>query len=134
MTTIASGDAVQKLQAGQRAFDSTQQVAEVANGVGWSHDHLMFLTGSLLGFLSIVVLASTFLMWRQRSTADHMLRIFGIILIAGLSTFLLICGYSSAQLTPIVGLFGAIAGYLLGKDSGEKRAIPPEYPNKGADK
>ncbi|MEO8391015.1 MAG: hypothetical protein ABI893_11620 [Polaromonas sp.] len=134
MTTIASGDAVQKLQVGQRAFDSTQQAAEVANGVGWSHDHLMFLTSSLLGFLSVVVLASTFLMWRQRSSADHMLRIFGIILIAGLSTFLLICGYSSAQLTPIVGLFGAIAGYLLGKDSGGQKTNPTENARHADDK
>lgn len=124
MTTITSGDAVQKLQAGQREFDATQQVAGVVNGVGWSQDQLMFLTVALLVFLSVVVLASTLLMWRQRSSADHMLRVFGIILIAGLSTFLLICGYSSAQLTPIVGLFGAIAGYLLGKDSGEKRDSP----------
>ena len=32
------------------------------------------------------------------------------------SALLLVVGYSNEQLTPIVGLFGAIAGYLLGKD------------------
>lgn len=34
-----------------------------------------------------------------------------------MSSLLLVVGYSNDQLTPIVGLFGAIAGYLLGKDS-----------------
>lgn len=33
----------------------------------------------------------------------------------GLSPLLLVVGYNNEQSTPIVGLFGAIAGYLLGK-------------------
>jgi hypothetical protein len=30
----------------------------------------------------------------------------------------MVVGYSNEQLTPIIGLFGAVAGYLLGKDPG----------------
>jgi len=40
-----------------------------------------------------------------------------VVIIVGLSALLLVAGFSNDQLTPIVGLFGAIAGYLLGKES-----------------
>ncbi|MCI0557733.1 MAG: hypothetical protein MN733_04505, partial [Nitrososphaera sp.] len=57
------------------------------------------------------------LLWRQGSPPQQVLKIFGILSIIGVSALLLIVGYGNEQLTPIVGLFGAIAGYLLGKDS-----------------
>jgi len=44
-----------------------------------------------------------------------MLRAFGILSIICVSAVLLVVGYNNEQLTPSVGLFGAIAGYLLGK-------------------
>ena len=40
-----------------------------------------------------------------------------MVIIVGLSALLLVAGFSNDQLTPIVGLFGAIAGYLPGKES-----------------
>lgn len=127
MTTTTTADAIQQLNEGQRVYDAAKQSGEVLGSVGWSSNLIVFLTLAVLTFLVVIVIASTILMWRQRSTADHMLRIFGIILIAGLSSILLIVGYSSAQLTPIIGLFGAIAGYLLGKDSGEKRTNASDH-------
>jgi hypothetical protein len=42
---------------------------------------------------------------------------FGLTMILCLSAFLMVTGYGQAKLTPIIGLFGAIAGYLLGKDT-----------------
>jgi hypothetical protein len=57
------------------------------------------------------------LLWRSRAQPHQVLRVFGILTIVALSALLLVVGYSNEQLTPIIGLFGAIAGYLLGKDS-----------------
>lgn len=74
------------------------------------------LSLSVLVFTFMALILSTILLWRQRSSAQHVLRIFGILSIVGVSAFLIIVGYSNEQLTPIIGLFGAIAGYLLGKD------------------
>ena len=45
------------------------------------------------------------------------LKLFGILSIIGMSSILLVTGYDKDQLTPVVGLFGAISGYLLGKES-----------------
>jgi hypothetical protein len=49
------------------------------------------------------------------------LRVLGILTIIILSVVVVIIGYSQAQLTPIIGLFGAIAGYLLGKENNSSK-------------
>ena len=43
-----------------------------------------------------------------------------------MSSILLVTGYNKDQLTPIVGLFGAISGYLLGKESESGTQQPPK--------
>ena len=54
------------------------------------------------------------------------LKLFGILSIIGMSSILLVTGYNKDQLTPIVGLFGAISGYLLGKESESGTQQPPK--------
>ena len=57
------------------------------------------------------------LMKAQTDAIQDILRLYGVVIIVGLSALLLVAGFSNDQLTPIVGLFGAIAGYLLGKET-----------------
>jgi hypothetical protein len=83
----------------------------------WTPEMVQFLTMSTFAFMALALLLCTLLLWRKDASSAHVLRVFGIITILGLSALLLFVGYSNEQLTPIVGLFGAIAGYLLGKDS-----------------
>ncbi|MGY8896453.1 MAG: hypothetical protein ACKVI8_00340 [Paraglaciecola sp.] len=86
----------------------------------WSPELIMQLTYSILGFASLALLLCTILLWGKSVTSIGILRIFGILCIVGLSAILLITGFGKDQLTPIIGLFGAIAGYLLGKDSSKE--------------
>lgn len=83
----------------------------------WSNSTIILLSGLVLAFILIALILSTILLFRKQAKASEVLKVFGILSIIGLSTLLLITGYSNEQLTPIVGLFGAISGYLLGKDS-----------------
>lgn len=83
----------------------------------WSPELVQFLVLGILGFSCIVLIMATVLLWRARAQSLHVLRVFGVITILAFSALLLVVGYDNSQLTPIVGLFGAIAGYLLGKDS-----------------
>jgi hypothetical protein len=107
-------DALSALDAAQAAFDKAQGLAGASQP--WSGDLVQFLSISILTFSCVTLLLITALLWRKDTPAMQILRIFGIIAIIGVSSVLLITGYSNDQLTPIVGLFGAIAGYLLGKD------------------
>lgn len=99
------------------ATNGVSKVGEVG-GIVWSPQLVQTLTLAVLSFGVVVLALMTFLLYRNRESGMQILRCFGVVLIVCLSAVLLVVGYSNEQLTPIVGLFGAIAGYLLGKDSG----------------
>lgn len=84
----------------------------------WSPELIQALSTSILLFTLVTIGFATILLWRSKPNPQIVLKTFGIITIIGMSSFLLVIGYSNDQLTPIIGLFGAIAGYLLGKDAG----------------
>jgi hypothetical protein len=111
------------LEDAQRAVDAavTAAAARAPGGGGglhgWTPELVQFLAVAILLFTLAALLLCTALMWRNRASGYHVLRVFGIVSILGISALLLVVGYSNEQLTPIVGLFGAVAGYLLGKDT-----------------
>ena len=78
---------------------------------------LLYLSSSILVFIVIAFMLCTLLLWKREADAYDILKVFGILSIVGLSALILVLGFSNEQLTPIIGLFGAIAGYLLGKES-----------------
>ncbi len=109
-------------EAAMSALDTAQKTLDKAHGSAawaqpWSPEIVQFLAISVLGFSCVALIMATALLWRSGAPAHQVLKVFGIITILGFSALLLVVGYSNEQLTPIVGLFGAIAGYLLGKDS-----------------
>ena len=101
-----------ELNTAQEAFNKAS-----TEGQPWTLELVQFLTIGILGFSCFALIMATALLWRSSAPAHQVLRVFGIITILSYSALLLVTGYSNEQLTPIVGLFGAIAGYLLGKDS-----------------
>ncbi len=108
--------AMSALDAAQKAFDHAAAGASGAMLQPWSQELVRFLATGVLGFSAIAMLLATVLLWRTNAPAQQVLRVFGVITIVAFSALLLVVGYNNEQLTPIVGLFGAIAGYLLGKD------------------
>ena len=108
--------AMSALNLAQKSLDNVQVSPQT-----WvqplSPELVQFLAIGVLSFSCIVLIMATVLLWRSNAPPYQVLKIFGLITILGFSALLLVVGYSNEQLTPIVGLFGAIAGYLLGKDS-----------------
>lgn len=114
MTDAAT--AMSALGTAQQAFDAAAtQVSTVQQP--WSQELVKFLALSVLGFAGLVLVLSAALLWRAAASPPQILRATGVIAVLGFSALLLVVGYDNQQLTPIVGLFGAIAGYLLGKES-----------------
>ena len=105
------------MQAAQKAADAAKTSGIDSLATNWAPSLIQFLVVAVFLVLALTLVMSAVLMWRNSSTTGQILRTFGVILIVGFATVLLVVGYSSEQLTPIIGLFGAIAGYLLGKDS-----------------
>lgn len=108
-------DAMSALDKAQEAVNSVQSLPTQWMQP-WSTELVKFLVIGVLGFCCFALVMASVLLWRSAANAPQILRVFGIITILGFSALLLVTGYSNEQLTPIVGLFGAIAGYLLGKD------------------
>ncbi|MFI5304451.1 MAG: hypothetical protein ACHQYP_06610 [Nitrospiria bacterium] len=55
--------------------------------------------------------------------AETVLRTFGTVLIIISAIFLVVVGYNDTQISPVMGLLGTIAGYLLGKETREAKPI-----------
>lgn len=96
---------------------SNKELTDLLRAQPWSPELVKFLSVSVLGFSCAALIMAAVLLWRSNAPPHQVLRVFGIISILGFSALLLVAGYNNEQLTPIVGLFGAIAGYLLGKDA-----------------
>ena len=83
------------------------------------------LTLMVIG-LTLAALVMQFLLLKKitKLRAEDTLRVFGVTLILMGTLFFITAGYSSSQIAPAIGLFGTVAGYLLGrvdrKESEEK--------------
>lgn len=81
--------------------------------LGWS-SYDVFVSSSMIlvfGFLLFCIMA--FLVMKKNSAMD-VIRLCALPLIIVSAIFLVVVGYSAEQIAPVLGLLGAIAGYLLG--------------------
>ena len=69
----------------------------------------------VIGIGSITLLLQCFLLLRTRAHPEEISRVTLITLIVTLAVGILVMGYSERQISPVLGLFGSIIGYLLGK-------------------
>jgi hypothetical protein len=114
------GDIDQKLAAldrqiaAQRA-DLKSSTETPSTNEWWSTTNAMTMSAVVL-FFGVLVLFMAYQLLKAGKSAEAVLRIFGTILIVFLAVFLVVAGYSNTQITPVMGLLGTVAGYLLGKD------------------
>ena len=74
----------------------------------------------VIGLGIVVIVALTISLRTKSATPDDVIRAYTITLIIT-GTMVLICaGYSNDQIAPAMGLFGTIAGYLLGRKGGQQ--------------
>ena len=74
-----------------------------------------WLSIEVLAFGVIVVGLQFKLLLRNRVKAEEMLRVFGVTLILVGTLFAITAGFSAQDIGPALGLFGTVAGYLLGR-------------------
>jgi drug/metabolite transporter (DMT)-like permease len=76
----------------------------------------------LICVVGLLALGMQFLLLRRvpKLKAEDSLRTFGVGLIILGTLFFIAAGFSSQQIAPALGLFGIIAGYLLGRTEKQK--------------
>jgi hypothetical protein len=80
-------------------------------------DFEFWLSAEILLFGLGVVVIEFLLLRKARVTAEEALRVYAVTLIIVGTLFAITAGFDSNQIAPAMGLFGTIAGYLLGKRS-----------------
>jgi hypothetical protein len=82
----------------------------------------LILSLCVLVFGTFVVFIEYRLLSRTKSRADEVLRTLTVTLIVVVSLALVSSGYGKDQITPVLGLFGTILGYLLGANASSQGA------------
>ncbi|MDX2004070.1 MAG: hypothetical protein SFU83_02235 [Meiothermus sp.] len=80
-------------------------------------------------FFGLLVITAQFLSLRSLVTPpkpEDILRIFTLSLVTIGTLFIITAGYSATEIAPALGLFGTIAGYLLGKGFKENASSDEE--------
>ena len=98
----------------------TQEQGNRPEVTWWSTTDAMTISAIVLLFGFFVCVLAAMLL-RQGKSADNVLKTLGTILIIVAALFLVVAGYSNEQIAPVIGLLGTIAGYLLGKGSGDNK-------------
>jgi hypothetical protein len=75
---------------------------------------------TVIAFGVIVIILSALVLRSRAAAPELILRSFTITMIVSGTLFLICAGYTNDQIAPAVGLFGTIAGYLLGKGEAQK--------------
>jgi cytochrome bd-type quinol oxidase subunit 2 len=84
------------------------------------YNHSLYLSIALLFFGLVVICGIFYILIKQnKGWGPNAVQIVSITLLIVAGLFLITAGYSQQQITPIVGLLGTIAGYLLGKSNKE---------------
>jgi len=81
---------------------------------GWDKQSLYILSGSILVFGTVALVLIAFLI-NKKHNQTTILRNIVVPTIVILSVLLIVAGYGQEQISPVIGLFGTIVGYLLGK-------------------
>ncbi|HZU24698.1 MAG TPA: hypothetical protein VFA04_04200 [Bryobacteraceae bacterium] len=74
----------------------------------------------VIGLGVVVIIGLSIVLKTRNGSPDDAIRGYAITLII-VGTMVLICaGYSNDQIAPAMGLFGTLAGYLLGRKGGQQ--------------
>ena len=129
LVCLASLPAFAQQETGQPAAQETAEVntapAEAQTGSGaqrltYLSQREFWMSLEVLGFGLVVLLLQFGLLFRKPVQPEEVLRMFGVTLILVGTLFAITAGFSAEDIGPALGLFGTVAGYLLGR-----RTQPP---------
>ena len=98
-----------------------KQPPELKSKVTVLTDREYILSIGVLLFGLIIVFCEVFLATKDQENTEEILRLIVITIIVISGLFIITAGLSENQVAPAFGLYGAITGYLLGKESKTKQ-------------
>lgn len=89
--------------------------AGVSTAVGWMSSLELWLSVSVLLFGLITLLIEISVIKSGDFKPDDSIKLLAVTLIVISTLFIITAGFDSEQIAPAMGLFGTVAGYMLGK-------------------
>lgn len=83
--------------------------------IAWMSSLEFSLSALVLGFGVLVFLAELFVIKVGGYSPNQSTKLIAVTLIIVATLFIITAGFSSEQIAPAMGLFGTVAGYLLGR-------------------
>lgn len=97
------------------AKDATA-VTQLPKTPWWSTHDAMTISASVLIFGALLIVLASIAMFRGAPAAT-VLRVYGMLTIIVMAVFLVVAGYDAQQMSPVIGLLGTLAGYLVGRSA-----------------
>lgn len=95
------------------------------NGHTWVE---IIFSCAVLAFGLALVLIQSILLLRNSLSSIWAFKLMGLTIVITAGLFAIPAGFSQNQMTPLMGLLGAVAGYILGKDNSHERAPERKEP------
>lgn len=95
-------------------------------------DYEFWLSLEILIFGFAVIAVQYLLLKNAKVTAEESLRVYAVTLIIIGTLFAITAGFDSNQIAPAMGLFGTIAGYLLGRRTAQGGTPSPGPESRGS--
>lgn len=90
-----------------------------SSAVGWLSSFEFWMSFSVLSFGMLVFLVEIALVKLTKFQPEQTIKLLAVTLIVISTLFIITAGFDSEQIAPAMGLFGTIAGYMLGRNSGK---------------
>jgi hypothetical protein len=110
--------------------DASESGAGAVKAKVFLSDYEFWLSAEILLFGFGVIVVEFMLLRHAKLTAEEALRVYAVTLIIVGTLFAITAGFDSTQIAPAMGLFGTIAGYLLGKRTSDTPTATQEGENK----
>lgn len=109
------GTEISQFHKNEAPATSSEKVTPVTNIKRFLSSWEFILSALVMSFGAFVILIEAILLWRSAATPEDTLRTMTVTAIVIGTIFFVAAGFDAVQVAPAAGLFGTIAGYLLGK-------------------
>jgi hypothetical protein len=117
--TIAANEAPSQMNEAERYEKNAGPKIGTQSRFNWMSSYEFALSSIVLIFGALLFAAELAIIKFTRYSPDQSTKLVAVTLIIVATLFIITAGFSSEQIAPAMGLFGTVAGYLLGRSQNE---------------
>lgn len=109
------GTNVSDIPAPMKNSSAATELKPKVSVVTWLSNYEFWMSSAVLVFGLLLFVAELYLMKIISFQPEQAIKLMAVTLIVISTLFIITAGFSSEQIAPAMGLFGTVAGYMLGR-------------------